>query len=165
MRTAVALAAGGVVAGLLATPLAVAGEPAPEIVGVRYSVAATGPATLSSAGNLEVGAKTRIGVRGAVPGATFVADATAWELEVLDARSTLVLTFRVRTTSDPSACPEGARGTVTAVDDDRRHTNGRTRDIVRVRFRGGKCGRFVRAWTNAGGERRARVEIQVEPGP
>jgi hypothetical protein len=54
---------------------------------------------------------------------------------------------------------------VTAVDDDRRHTNGRTRDIVRVRFRGGKCGRFVRAWTNAGGERRARVEIQVEPGP
>jgi hypothetical protein len=164
MRTTGVLAA-GLAAALLAVPPALAGEPAPEIAGARYSVAATGPSKLATAGSLEVGRKTRIGVRASVLGASFVADALSWELSYVDARKTLVLSFKVKTTSDPGVCPAGARGTVTAVDDDRRLENGRTRDSVRVRFNGGKCRAYALTWANAGRERRARVEIDVAREP
>jgi hypothetical protein len=165
MRSGTALAAGCLAAAVLAVPVAVAGDPPVDIVAAQFSLRASGPPTLRSSGLLEVGTRTRVQVRGAAGGATFVADALMWELELVDERTTLVMSFRVRTTSNAGACPEGARGTLTAVDDDRRLANGRTKDSVRVRFNGGKCGRFARTYANAGAERRARVEIQVELGP
>jgi hypothetical protein len=167
-------------------------EPGPiEVLSVRYAFSAyantvrgvpagrLGVSTLRGSATLKPRDSVPIRISGTLKPpsgskAAITAAGTAWRLSYVDTVSTLVIDLLVVSTTDGSVCPEGARGSVTLVDDDARLANGKTRDSVRLRFRTGACRPLQRSWTNEdsvttapprggfGGGQRARVEITLQ---
>jgi hypothetical protein len=138
-----------------------------------------GVTSIAFSNRVRTDGSTRVVFRGVLrrPGgetASYVAELLRWSLRFTDERLALEFAIRVTDAAGEPGCVEGAKGTLTLVDDDERLSGGASSDSARVRFSGSGCDAFERTWSNQpdpttkpraggpGGGQRARVEIVVE---